>query len=80
MAWICLLYPLICCLSSHTLKWPVGVVFIGPNLISRLDRKQQLSVDERTRQSGAHRIRHCSVSGAYHISRPLVSVAVDRWV
>jgi hypothetical protein len=33
MAWICLLYPLICCLSSHHLKWPVGVVFIGPNPI-----------------------------------------------
>jgi hypothetical protein len=33
MAWICLLYPLICCLRSHHLKWPVGVVFIGPNPI-----------------------------------------------
>jgi hypothetical protein len=31
MAWICLLYALICCLGSHTLKWPVVVVFIGPN-------------------------------------------------
>jgi hypothetical protein len=34
VAWICLLYPLICCLGSHTLKWSVGVVFIGPNPIS----------------------------------------------
>jgi hypothetical protein len=32
--WKCLLYALVCCLSSHTLKWPVGVVFIGPNPIS----------------------------------------------
>jgi hypothetical protein len=30
-AWICLLYALICCLGSHTLKWTVGVVIIGPN-------------------------------------------------
>jgi hypothetical protein len=30
MAWICILYLLICCLSSYTLKWSDGVVFIGP--------------------------------------------------
>jgi hypothetical protein len=34
MTWICLLYALICCLGSHTMKWSVGVVFIGPNPIS----------------------------------------------
>jgi hypothetical protein len=34
MAWIRLLYSLICFLGSPTLKWPVGVVFIGPNPIS----------------------------------------------
>jgi hypothetical protein len=34
VAWIGLLYPLICCLGCHTLKWLVGVVFIGPNPIS----------------------------------------------
>jgi hypothetical protein len=33
LAWISLLYALICCLGSHTLKWPVGVVFIGLNPI-----------------------------------------------
>jgi hypothetical protein len=30
-AWICQLYDLECCLSSHTLRWPVGVVFIATN-------------------------------------------------
>jgi hypothetical protein len=30
-AWICQLYDLECCLGSHTLKWPVGVVFIATN-------------------------------------------------
>jgi hypothetical protein len=33
MAWICQLYDLECCLDSHTLKWPVGVVFIDTNQI-----------------------------------------------
>jgi hypothetical protein len=32
-AWICQLYDLKCCLGSHTLKWPVGVVFIATNQI-----------------------------------------------
>jgi hypothetical protein len=30
-SWKCLLYALVCCLGSHTLKWPVGGVFIAPN-------------------------------------------------
>jgi hypothetical protein len=30
-AWVCQLYDLECCLGSHTLKWPVGVVFIATN-------------------------------------------------
>jgi hypothetical protein len=28
--WKCALYALVCCLGSHTLEWPVGVVFIAP--------------------------------------------------
>jgi hypothetical protein len=32
-AWICQLYDLECFLDSHTLKWPVGVVFIATNQI-----------------------------------------------
>jgi hypothetical protein len=32
-ACICQLYDLECCLGSHTLKWPVGVVFIATNQI-----------------------------------------------
>jgi hypothetical protein len=31
--WICQLYDLECCLGSHTLKWPDGVVFIATNQI-----------------------------------------------
>jgi hypothetical protein len=34
MAWVCLLYALICCLGPPFLKWPVGVIFIGLNPIS----------------------------------------------
>jgi hypothetical protein len=34
MACIYLLYALICCLGSHTLKWLVGVVFLGLNHIT----------------------------------------------
>jgi hypothetical protein len=30
-AWVCQLDDLECCLGSHTLKWPVGVVFIATN-------------------------------------------------
>ena len=30
-AWVCQLDDLECCLDSHTLKWPVGVVFIATN-------------------------------------------------
>jgi hypothetical protein len=32
-AWICQLYDLECCFGSHSLKWPVGVVFIATNQI-----------------------------------------------
>jgi hypothetical protein len=45
-----------------------------------LDRKQQLSIVGCTGQSGAPPDIHCAVSGARHISRPLVPVAVDRWI
>jgi hypothetical protein len=46
--WKCLYYALVCCLGSHTLKWPVGVVFIGPNTI--------LAIREKLLLSAAHRI------------------------
>jgi hypothetical protein len=32
-AWVCQLDDLECCLDSHTMKWPVGVVFIATNQI-----------------------------------------------
>jgi hypothetical protein len=50
-AWICQLYDLECCLGSHTLKWPVGVVFIATNQI--------VAVGE-----GCWRWAHRTVSGA----------------
>jgi hypothetical protein len=36
-----------------------------------------LSVDGHTGQSGANWTSHCSLSGAYHVSRPLGFGAVD---
>jgi hypothetical protein len=50
-AWICQLYDLECCLGSHTLKWPVGVVFTATNQI--------VAVGE-----GCWRWAHRTVSGA----------------
>jgi hypothetical protein len=50
-AWICQLYDLECCLDSHPLKWPVGVVFIATNQI--------VAVGE-----GCWRWAHQTVSGA----------------
>jgi hypothetical protein len=46
--WKCLYYSLVCCLGSHTLKWPVGGVFIAPNT--------KLAVGEMLLLSVAHRI------------------------
>ena len=37
-AWVCQLDDLECCLGSHTLKWPVGVVFIATNQIVALEK------------------------------------------
>jgi hypothetical protein len=50
-ALICQLDDLECCLGSHTLKWPVGVVFIATNQI--------VAVGE-----GCWRWAHRTVSGA----------------
>jgi hypothetical protein len=43
-----LLYALVYCLVSHGLKWPVGVVFIGPNTKLAVGEKLVLSVVHRT--------------------------------
>jgi hypothetical protein len=50
-AWKCLLYALVCCLDSHTLKWSVGVVFIDPNT--------KLAAGEKLLLSAAHRTVRC---------------------
>ena len=41
--WKCLLYALVCCLGSHTLKWSVGGVFIAPNTKLAIGEKLLLS-------------------------------------
>jgi hypothetical protein len=68
-AWICLLYALICCLGSHTLIWPVVVVFIGSN--SPYGRWTE-SIDGHTGQSGA------PGHGTFQCPVPTTSVA--RWI
>jgi hypothetical protein len=50
----------------------------SPNL--QCNRWQQLSVDGRIGQSGAHRTWHFLLSGAYHASRLLEYEAVDQWI
>jgi hypothetical protein len=63
-AWICQLYDLECCLGSHTLKWPVGVVFIATNQIVAVGegcwRWAHQTVRCATRQCP---VRHRTVSG-----------------
>jgi hypothetical protein len=51
-AWVCQLDDLECCLGSHTLKWPVGVVFISTN--------QNLAIGEVCWQ-WAHRTVRCAI-------------------
>jgi hypothetical protein len=77
--WECLYYALVCCLGSHPSKWSVGGIYSLPSL---------LAVGQKTTAfcRRAHRIVwcasdiHCSLSGVYHVNRPLGSVAVDRWI
>jgi hypothetical protein len=84
MAWICLLYALICCLGPHSLKWSVGVVFISPNphivvgqKASTFCRRAHKTV--RCTQDTVRCLPRQSTVGVYS-SRPLGFVAVDRWV
>jgi hypothetical protein len=57
----------------------LGVFIASPTIVA-VGQKHQLSVDGCTGQSGAHRTStiHCLVP--CHVSRPLGSVAVDRWI
>jgi hypothetical protein len=48
--WECLLYALVCHLSSHTLKWSVGMVFIGPK--TKLATGENLLLSVHTVQFG----------------------------
>jgi hypothetical protein len=80
ITWKCLQYALVCFLGSHISKWLVEGYLYPPHTIVAVGQKQQLSVDGCTGQSGAHRtiIVHCPVP--CHVSRPLGSIAVDRWI
>jgi hypothetical protein len=55
--WKCLLYALVCCLGSHTFKWPVGVVFIGPNTNLAMGEKILLSAAHRKVRWGHRTVR-----------------------
>jgi hypothetical protein len=71
ITWKCLYYALVCCLGSHTLKWPVGGVFSAPHNYSRW-------TEATTFCRRAHRIvrctpdMHCSLSGA-------LATSADHW-
>jgi hypothetical protein len=70
--WKCLLYALVCCLGSHTLKWPVGVVFIGPNTISSHWTESSSFLSMGTPDSPA-----CTGQGTVHCLVP--ATLADHW-
>jgi hypothetical protein len=79
--WKCLQYVLVCCLGSHTFKWPIGGgIYSLPNNSSRWTEKLLL-LSSSTLDSPVH-IGHplVNVRCPGHVSRPLGSVAVDRWI
>jgi hypothetical protein len=92
VAWICLLHALICCLGSHTLKWLVGLIFIGPNPISSRWTENSSFLSTGTLDSPVPTtlvgrwVRplpslssiHRTVWCPGHVSRPLRSATVDR--
>jgi hypothetical protein len=64
-AWICQLDDLECCLGSHTLKWPVGMVFIATNQIVAVGEGRWRWADRTVRcATGQCPVRHRTVSGA----------------
>jgi hypothetical protein len=69
-AWICQLYDLECCLGSHTLKWPVGVVFIATNQIVAVEKA---AGDGRTGQCPVRR--HVILSLGLGAGRPLEALS-----
>jgi hypothetical protein len=70
--WKCLQYALVCCLGSHTWKWPVGGVFIAPNT--------NRAIGEKLLPSAAHRIvRWCT--GQRTVASPVrLAVALSEQV
>jgi hypothetical protein len=72
VAWICLLYPFICCLGSHTLKWPVGVVFIGSNPISSRWTESSSFLSTGAPDGPAH-------TGQGNVHYPVPATSADHW-
>jgi hypothetical protein len=73
--WECLYYALVCCLGSHTLKWSVGVVFVGPNTILAIGEKLLLSAAHWTVRWG-HRTVQCPCSVRLAVRS---DTSADRW-
>jgi hypothetical protein len=68
--WKCLQYVLVYWLGSHTFKWLVGGVFIASPTILAIGQK-----------SCCFCLRaHQTVRCPSHVSQPLRSVTVDRWI
>jgi hypothetical protein len=83
--WKCLLYALVCCLSFHTLKWPVGVVFIGPNPISSswtqgINFLSTGTPDSPvcTRQGTVHCPVPATLAGCWGLQQ--LTIGSDRWI
>jgi hypothetical protein len=76
-AWICQVYDLECSLGSHTLKWPVGVVFIATNQIVAVGegcwRWAHRTVWCATGQCPVHR--HVTLSLGLEAGRPLEALS-----
>jgi hypothetical protein len=62
-------YVLVCFLGSHTSKCPVEGVFIASPTLLVVGKKATVFCRRAQRIA---RCGHCSLSGAYHVSRPLV--------
>jgi hypothetical protein len=65
---------------SHLRMAGWGGIYSSQPQFYQLDKKQQLSVVGCTGQSGAPPDMHCAVSSARHVSQPLASIVVDRWI
>jgi hypothetical protein len=68
-----LYYALVCCLGSHTLKWLVGVIFIGPNHISSRWTESSSFLSTGALDSLVH-------TGHGIVHYPVPATSVNRWI